>query len=566
MTVPAGWKKRTNPNEYESILTDGQYKYEINANVQTGQRQIYAIDQILRIREFVGTVNADGTVVKREAWENISKLPNGQTRLKKIKDLSKVETNKLVAAVGTSEQKNRLKTQKEFTGLGNNQSQPTEAGAQESGPNATGVGIASTATASTVDLSNLENVLDKFENSNFDNIKQYLHYPENIDISYQDKIIITQIEYVPGRIGGALEGSLLNREVDFNEVENGTNVKQKVIGTVQLPMPNNISEENNTGWGDDSLSTIAAGMMGSVSGVVKNVMDAQFSAAFEDFKKAVSDVGSDPIRTRLERYLTAQAAASVLKFGGVQIDPEAYLTRATGTVINPNVELLFNGPKLRQFAFQFKMTPRSQKEAVHIRSIIKFFKKGMAPRRSKNAAEFIFLGTPNVFRIRYVANRDNEMGSIGKIKTCALNSCGINYTPDGSYASFDDSIVGSQPIAVTMQLGFTELTPIYSDEYDSSLTTVGPENIFNQFDVETPPEKNFLLPNINLANGFDGSFNLNGTNPFNDPGINIPFVGDPGPSRGGASSAASPTRVFQEGGSTATPPNSPNLGGGLRGA
>lgn len=574
MTVPAGWKKRSGENQYETVITDGEYKYRIYANIQTGQREIYSIlPGILNLTPDVpvATINADGNVTKQTGWNNIAPIKNGQTRLKKIKDLSKVETNKLVAAVGTAEQKNRLKTQKEFTGLGNNQSQPTEAGAQESGPNATGVGIASTATASTVDLSNLENVLDKFENSNFDNIKQYLHYPENIDISYQDKIIITQIEYVPGRIGGALEGSLLNREVDFNEVENGTNVKQKVIGTVQLPMPNNISEENNTGWGDDSLSTIAAGMMGSVSGVIENVMDAQFSAAFDDFKEAVGKVGSDPIRTRLERYLTAQAAASVLKFGGVQIDPEAYLTRATGTVINPNVELLFNGPKLRQFAFQFKMTPRSQKEAVHIRSIIKFFKKGMAPRRSKNAAEFIFLGTPNVFRIRYVANRDNEMGSIGKIKTCALNSCGINYTPDGSYASFDDSIVGSQPIAVTMQLGFTELTPIYSDEYDSSLTTVGPENIFNQFDVEVPP-KNIIDPNVDP---FSGNLNVN---PFaiNLPNVNlfgfgqsetnIPFVGDPGPSRGGASSAASPTRVFQEGGSTATPPNSPNLGGGLRGA
>lgn len=569
MAVPAGWKQnKAKPNEYETTLVDGENKYVINANVQTGQRQIYSLIpgplSLFGNRELLGTVNADGTVQKQDAWTIISTIKNGQTRLKTIKDLSKAETNKLVESVGTAEQKTRLGKEKEFSGLANGQPQPTAAGDQGSGPNETGTTDADEFKAE--DLTNLENTLDKFEDSNFDKIQSFLHYPENINISKQDKIIITQIEYVPGKIGEALQGSLLNREQQFN--------LEKVIGTVQLPMPNNISEENSTGWGESSLSTIAAGLMGKVGGVITNVMEGDFQGSFESFKGTVDAITNDPIKTRLERFLTAKAAASVLNFGGIQIDPEAYLTRATGTTINPNVELLFNGVKLRQFSFQFKMIPRSEKEAKHIRSIIKFFKKGMAPRRSKSAAEFIFLGTPNVFRIEFKANGNTEMGSIGKIKTCALNTCSINYTPDGVYGSFEDSIVGSQPLAVTMQLAFTELTPIYSDEYNSELSTVGPENIFQKFDVEQAVENPFNLPPIDLTGvnlnnpipGFNGfNINLNGLNPFNGTGTDIPFVGDPGPSRGGTSSAASPTRVLQQGGSTATPDNSPNLGGGVRG-
>lgn len=569
MALPTGWKKRSGANQYETVITDGEYKYKIYANIQTGQREIYSIlPGVLSLTGDVpvATINADGNVTKQTGWNNIAPIKNGQTRLKKIKDLSNVEVNKLVAAEATAEQKNNLKTKKEFSGLGNSQAQPTEAGAQGSGPNATET--STTENSGGFDLSTLGNVLDKFEKNDFTKIQPYLHYPQNIRTSYQDKLIITQIEYVPGRLGEALGGSLLNRESDFNE---SFASKEKLIGTVTLPMPNNISEENSTGWGKNNLTTIAAGLMGGTANIVGNVMETEFSAAFENFKGLVEKAGSDPISSRLQKYLTANAAASILKFGGIQVDPEAYLTRATGTAINPNLELLFEGPTLRQFGFQFKLIPRSEKEATNIRSIIKFFKKGMAPRRSKDAAEFIMLGTPNVFRLKYVTNgNDTEMGSIGKMKTCALVSCGVNYTPDGFYAAFDDPNVGSQPIAVTLQLGFTELTPIYNDEYDSSLTTVGPENVFNNFDVEVPP-KNIIDPKINA---FAGDLNVN---PFainlpnidlfgyGQSGTNIPFSGDPGPSRGGASNAASPTRVFQQGGSTATPANSPNLGGGVKG-
>ena len=49
------------------------------------------------------------------------------------------------------------------------------------------------------------------------------------------------------------------------------------------------------------------------------------------------------------------------------------LSRLSGLAVNPSLELLFEGPSLREFSFSFKMTPRSKKEAEMVRSIIRTF-------------------------------------------------------------------------------------------------------------------------------------------------------------------------------------------------
>ena len=47
--------------------------------------------------------------------------------------------------------------------------------------------------------------------------------------------------------------------------------------------------------------------------------------------------------------------------------------------MNPNMELLFNGPQLRTFGFTFKLSPRTKDEATKIKDIIYCFKRAMAP-------------------------------------------------------------------------------------------------------------------------------------------------------------------------------------------
>ena len=72
-------------------------------------------------------------------------------------------------------------------------------------------------------------------------------------------------------------------------------------------------------------------------------------------------------------------------FVGTELDPDTFLARAGGRVLNPNAEILFQGPAIRDFAFEFQMIARSETEGKSIRKIIKFLKLGMAPKSLETA-------------------------------------------------------------------------------------------------------------------------------------------------------------------------------------
>jgi hypothetical protein len=121
------------------------------------------------------------------------------------------------------------------------------------------------------------------------------------------------------------------------------------------------------------------------------------------------------------------------------------------------MELLFSGPGLRQFKFTFKFTPRFEKEATEVKNIIKAFKRNMAPKGSGGD----FLSTPNIFQIQYMQG-DRQHKFLNKFKLCALTNMSVNYTGDGVHATYYDGT----PISMQMDLSFSELTPIYNEDYD----------------------------------------------------------------------------------------------------
>jgi hypothetical protein len=82
----------------------------------------------------------------------------------------------------------------------------------------------------------------------------------------------------------------------------------------------------------------------------------------------------------------------------------------------------------------------------------------MAVKRSESQ---LFLKSPNTYKLRYMTARNKEHGFLPKIKECALVGCGINYTPDGNYQTYENSSM----VAYQMTLSFNELEPIYHDDY-----------------------------------------------------------------------------------------------------
>ena len=264
-------------------------------------------------------------------------------------------------------------------------------------------------------------------------------YPKTLRKTDQDVIKFTVLEYKP-RGFKAKEGSL-----DFFDERNV--VKDRTIaGSVTLPIPGVVTDANACEWGEDSMTALEAAianiglefLTGDVSGALKNTGSA-IQKNKEDIKTALS---------------TAVVSAATGSKG------QSLLTRATGNIMNPNMELLFKKPALRPFNFTFKLAPRSKDEGKEVIQIIRTFKQAMAPIKS---ASYLFLKSPYTFRLQYL-HRGSPHPALNLFKECALQTLTVNYAPEGQYATYEDGV----PTAYEMQMQFTELEPVFNDDYDNN--------------------------------------------------------------------------------------------------
>ena len=90
----------------------------------------------------------------------------------------------------------------------------------------------------------------------------------------------------------------------------------------------------------------------------------------------------------------------------------------------------------------------------------------MAP---KKVGPNLFLKAPNTWRLRYMNQGGNEHAYLNKFKECAMMSSTVNYTPDGSYATYSDGSMVSYQLTVNFQ----EIEPVFDKDYESVQGTVG---------------------------------------------------------------------------------------------
>tara|TARA_R100001463_G_scaffold41750_1_gene87905 strand:+ start:2165 stop:3661 length:1497 start_codon:yes stop_codon:yes gene_type:complete len=275
---------------------------------------------------------------------------------------------------------------------------------------------------------------------------ELLAYPEYIPEGLKyDHIHISAYEYVPAGVGLTPSGG--PAEERYKSVE-------KSLGSVILPMQPNFSESNAVAWGGDMLNAVQGAFADAALGAITDLSSIKVIEA----AKGILDDGLNLV----DKFGSEGGSFIAAYFAGQAVKANI-IGRTTGSVINPNLELLFNGPKLRTFKFSFKLTPRSANEAKTIRKIIKYFKANMAAQRS---ASNLFLLSPNVFKLKYISGFSDEQNPyMNKIKPCALSSFNVNYTPDGSYMTYNDR---NNPSMTSYDIGlmFSEIEPIYADEID----------------------------------------------------------------------------------------------------
>ena len=296
-----------------------------------------------------------------------------------------------------------------------------------------------------------------------------LRYPLEAMTDSTDYLQIDITKYVSVKEkSGGIVGSVGSRKLAGRSPVRGFTATQSLVnqGTVLLQIPSQIQDGNSTSYGESSMNSLVGAAVGGTADMMRNVGDkagqGDFQGAFQEGGKAFnnamksSGLGVDAAKSLITKKL---AASAVGVFGG-NVSINQLLAREEGQVLNPNMELLFNGPTLRNFRFSFKMTPRSEKEAEQCKLIIRTFKMNMAPKVTSGGGASLFLNTPNVFELRYKSGFRNHP-FLHKFKQCFLTDIAVNYTAEGVYATYENK----EPISMTMDLTFKELEPIYDTDY-----------------------------------------------------------------------------------------------------
>ena len=260
-----------------------------------------------------------------------------------------------------------------------------------------------------------------------------LRYPEKMSED-QDAIKFKILDYKPREWDKDQPGVLKERS------RKDASLDKINMGSVILPMPGGLRDNNAQDWGSGSLNPLQA--------VGAQLAMAAFKGGNEVgglLQNVANDVGSSDMEDTARTLITDQVVGA----GG-------QLIKRQGALINPNVELLFNNPKLREFNFSFNLSPRNPKEAQTIRQIIRTFKQSSAPRRTIKG---YFLRTPLIYQISYINNAFN----LNRFKECAMTSFQTDYTPNGNYSTFRDGTMTQYKISMTFQ----ELDPVFNDDYDA---------------------------------------------------------------------------------------------------
>ena len=337
---------------------------------------------------------------------------------------------------------------------------------------------------------------------------EILRYPYDIMDEATDFLMVEVIKYNPPGLGAngdfgikdLNDFSMIDPKTDGKEkpkrivlestaldnfgVPDGTSSnsgdKKEILKTIFLPIPKNIADNNQIDWGESGINALEAfGLKFGQEFINDGPLEAA-KFAFEAGKSAFGDANlSSDAQTAFVNAISAQAISAL----GGQVKPGDLISRATGQVLNPNLELLFKNVTLRSFKFTFEFFPRNRREATEVMHIIQCFKAHSAAKKGGG----IFLEAPDIFQLSYRKGAAAHP-FLNKFKPTVLTNVSLNYTGSNTYSTFYDGT----PTHMLMTLNFKELNPIYEEdywettaEYTGNFDIANPENSVDVFDVPT---------------------------------------------------------------------------------
>ena len=240
---------------------------------------------------------------------------------------------------------------------------------------------------------------------------------------------------------------------------NNDPVGARISNRCILPIPQDLSTEIKQNWEAKSFSAIGV---------------AAIKAAEGDLSRIPETIDNSDVLQAAQAAIKASVLNNIPGVGG-NITLNDILGATRGLIINPNAEMLYDSPDLREIGMTFKMIARNKWEAIEINSICNWFRTASLPRWGagesvdprdligKDADELV--SGDNFLRVPYLCKFTFMRGSsphpyLAQYKPCAVTGIEVNYTPDGTYATYTDG----SPVATELRIRFAETKLIFQQD------------------------------------------------------------------------------------------------------
>lgn len=292
--------------------------------------------------------------------------------------------------------------------------------------------------------------------------KVTLRYPDDMLVDKDSDFIMFQFGKYNPPFGKGVEGEgvdKLNKYYNSSVADlnlQDVSTRDGSVSTIILPMPQDLSTESKANWNGKSFTGLGRSAIAAAAG-------GNLSFGFDRLK----DVGGN--LKAIQGALAASALNSIPGVGGnLNINDITGSTR--GIVLNPNAEVLYDSPDLREIGMVFKMVPTNEDEAKAIRKICDAFRTASLPIWGGEGDLTVTggdgsIGSENFIRVPFLCKftfmtGPNQHEYLNQYKPCAITRVQVNYTPDGTYATYD----GGAPIATELSINFLESKLIFQSE------------------------------------------------------------------------------------------------------
>ena len=255
---------------------------------------------------------------------------------------------------------------------------------------------------------------------------------------------------------GAFELSRGSQTNNFGEKRKNKQIKH----IINLPIPRNVTDSQGVQYGEGSLNPLEAFGVATVNASINSTPS--IDGIKQAFTKITGAVGKEISDSDTQRAIAGAISGTAIGALGGNVDANQLIARASGQILNPNLELLFNGVGLRTFPMSFQFFPRNKQEGMVVLNIIRTLKFEMAPSRTGEGRTGVFIKQPSIFQLTYKQG-NGPHPFLNRFLPAVLSDMKVNYSASGTFSAFYDGT----PTHMQVDLQFKELNPIFREDYEN---------------------------------------------------------------------------------------------------